>query len=86
MNYNFLFTIGVNLVSWGVMLGVYKTKITNNEHEIKELKEETDRRLEALSERQNKTDTILQSINNNLTELNTKMDLLVKGKLAIGGE
>lgn len=54
------------------MIGIYTQKIKQHEIEINELKN-----------RQASTDTILQSINNTLTSLDTKVDLLLQGKINI---
>ena len=69
-NYALLFTILVTLVGWGVTFGVCQQKIEINGRDIAKL-----------STRQDSTDSLLQSINTQLVELNTKMTLLLNGKL-----
>lgn len=57
-----------------VTIGVYMTK-------IKQLEKD----LEKLEQKQNTTDDLLKSINTQLTELNTKMSLLLRGKINVDG-
>ena len=51
-------------------IGLYISKIKQHDVEIKEIKE-----------RQNNTDSLLQNINNALSSLNTKMDLVLNDKI-----
>jgi hypothetical protein len=69
-NYALIFTILVTLVGWGVTFGVCQQQIETNGRDIAKL-----------STRQDSTDSLLQSINTQLVELNTKMTLLLNGKL-----
>ena len=69
-NYALIFTILVTLVGWGVTFGVCQQRIETNGRDIAKL-----------STRQDSTDSLLQSINTQLVELNTKMTLLLNGKL-----
>lgn len=69
-NYALIFTILVTLVGWGVTFGVCQQRIETNARDITKL-----------STRQDSTDSLLQSINTQLVELNTKMTLLLNGKL-----
>ena len=70
INLPFIFSVIVTLTGWGVTFGVLQNKIANNEKNI-----------ERIEKRQNSTDTLLQSINSQLVELNTKMSLLIEGKI-----
>ena len=58
------------IAGWCVMLGVYITKIKQHDKEIGEIKK-----------RQESIDGLLMSINNTLTELSTKVDLLIQDKI-----
>lgn len=69
-NYALIFTILVTLVGWCVTFGVCQQRIETNGRDIAKL-----------STRQDSTDSLLQSINTQLVELNTKMTLLLNGKL-----
>lgn len=69
-NYALIFTILVTLVGWGVTFGVCQQRIETNGRDIAKL-----------STRQDSTDSLLRSINTQLVELNTKMTLLLNGKL-----
>lgn len=78
-------TIGITVMGWAVMFGICKQKIDNNENEIKELKADFQKDIDDLKSRQNETSTILQSINNNLSRINERFDLLINGQLKIEG-
>lgn len=54
------------------MIGIYTAKIKQHDKEIEEIKT-----------RQDSTEKLLQSIDKTLTSLNTKVDLLLTGKLNI---
>ena len=75
MDYKFIIELGITIGGWCVMIGIYTQKIKQHDREIKELKA-----------KQASTETILQSINNTLTSLDTKVDLLLKGKIIIQGD
>ena len=64
------FSVFVTIGGWCVMLGVYITKIKQHDKEISEIKK-----------RQESIDGLLMSINNTLTELSTKVDLLISDKI-----
>lgn len=57
-----------------ITVGVYMTKIKQIEKNI-----------DKLEKKQDTTDQLLQSINTQLTELNTKMSLLLRGKINVDG-
>lgn len=69
-----IFTIGATIAGWCVMIGIYTNKIRQHDKEIEEIKL-----------RQNSTEDLLKSIDKTLTSLNTKVDLLLTGKLKIEG-
>ena len=60
----------VSFAGVAVMWGVFKTKLKQHDIEIRDIKN-----------RQNTNDKLLSDIVKQLTELNTKMDLIVGGKL-----
>lgn len=64
------FGIIVTVGGWCMTVGLYLSKIKQHDVEIRELKE-----------KQNNTDSILQNINNALSSLNTKMDLVINDKI-----
>ena len=74
-------TLIFTVAGWGVTFGICKNKIEENEEDIKELKEQQKTDVKMLLEKQNNTDSLLQGINSQLIELNTKMSLLLKGKI-----
>lgn len=75
MKKELVLSVLITACSVALTFGVCQEKITQNEKKI-----------ESLEEKINKSDVILQSINNNLSELNTKFALLLDGKLIIKGE
>ena len=83
-NYALLFTILVTLAGWGVTFGVCKNKIETNARDIERLVEQHEKDIKSINERQNTSEQLLQSINGQLIELNTKMTLLIKGDLKTG--
>lgn len=70
INYGLILTVIVTVAGWGVTFGVCQNKIEQNAKNI-----------ERLETRQVSTDNLLQSINTQLVELNTKMTLLLNGKI-----
>lgn len=74
-------TLITTFAGWGVTFGICKSKIEENEQDIKELKEQQKTDVANLMQKQNNTDNLLQGINAQLIELNTKMSLLLKGKI-----
>lgn len=71
VNYSLIVTVLITVAGWGVTFGVCQNKIEQNAKNI-----------ERLETRQVSTDNLLQSINGQLIELNTKMTLLLNGKIA----
>lgn len=80
-NYALIFTILVTLAGWGVTFGVCKNQIETNGRNIQRIEKQHENDISKLSTRQDSTDSLLQSINSQLVELNTKMSLLLNGKL-----
>jgi hypothetical protein len=80
-NYALIFTILVTLAGWGVTFGVCKNQIETNGCDIQRIEKQHENDISKLSTRQDSTDSLLQSINTQLVELNTKMTLLLNGKL-----
>ena len=80
-NYALIFTILVTLAGWGVTFGVCKNQIETNGRDIQRVEKQHESDIVKLSTRQDSTDRLLQSINTQLVELNTKMSLLLNGKL-----
>lgn len=80
-NYALIFTILVTLAGWSVTFGVCQQKIENNGSDIQRIEKQHESDINKLSTRQDSTDGLLQSINSQLVELNTKMTLLLNGKL-----
>lgn len=69
------FSIIATVAGWCVMGGLYIGKIKQHDQELKEIKE-----------RQNSTDRALDSINNLLNRLDTKVDLLINDKIKTKAE
>lgn len=86
MNTGILITIVVTVAGWGVTFGVCKNQIEQNRKDIRDLKDQHKDDVKTLFQKQNNTDTLLQNISQQLTELNTKMSLLIKGKINIEGQ
>ena len=80
-NYALIFTILVTLAGWGVTFGVCQQKTETNGSDIQRIEKQHESDINKLSTRQDSTDGLLQSINSQLVELNTKMTLLLNGKL-----
>lgn len=86
MNTGILITIVVTVAGWGVTFGICKNQIEQNRKDIRDLKDQHKDDVKTLFQKQNNTDTLLQNISQQLTELNTKMSLLIKGKINIEGQ
>lgn len=82
VNYGLIFTVIITLTGWGVTFGICQNKIDQNTKDISRLEKTHNYDIGKLSDRQNNTDVLLQSINTQLVELNTKMTLLLNGKIA----
>ena len=80
-NYALIFTILVTLAGWGVTFGVCQQKTETNGNDIQRIEKQHESDINKLNTRQDNTDGLLRSINSQLVELNTKMTLLLNGKL-----
>ena len=69
-------SIFINLVIWGIAIGVYKTKITTLEKNVADLKREHD-------DDSARMEKVLDTISISVARLDAKMDLLMSGKLNI---
>lgn len=85
MDVKLVVTIVITVAGWGVTFGVCKNKIDQNQKDIETLKSQHKDDFNLIIQKQNNTDTLLQNISQQLTELNTKMSLLIKGKINIEG-
>lgn len=85
METGLLITIVVTVAGWGVTFGICKNQIEQNKKDIASLKDQHKDDFRLILEKQNNTDVLLQAISNQLTELNTKVSLLIKGKINIEG-
>ena len=65
---NLLITFG----GWCMTLGLYIAKVKQHDKDIEEIKK-----------RQTSTDTLLQSMNQTLTSLDTKMSLLLNDRIKV---
>lgn len=85
-------TLVVTVAGWGVTFGVCKNKIDENTKDIETERNQREKALDELKaqqrndvamliQKQTNTDNLLQTINSQLVELNTKMSLLLKGKI-----
>lgn len=81
INYGLLATIIITVAGWGLSFGVCQNKIDQNAKNIERVEKIHVADVERLDTRQASTDNLLQSINTQLVELNTKMSLLLNGKL-----
>lgn len=79
--YALLLTIVITVAGWGTTLGVCQNQIQQNSKDIERIERIHDSDTTRLSNRQEGTDSMLQSINTQLVELNTKMSLLLTGKI-----
>lgn len=84
MKKEIVLTILIAVMPACVGYGVLQAQVRNNTIAIEKVEQSTQKAIDDLSERQNKSDVLLNSINNNLASLNTKMDLLLSGKLKQG--
>lgn len=84
--YALLLTIIITVAGWGVTFGVCQNRIEQNTKDIERIERQHSADISRLSTRQDSTDNLLQSINTQLVELNTKMSLLLGGKIAAASE
>lgn len=79
--YGLILSLTITIAGYGVTFGVCQNKIDQNEKDIVRIERQLESDTEKLSKRQDNTDVLLQSINSQLIELNTKMSLLLNGKI-----
>lgn len=82
VNYGLILTIILTVAGWGVTFGVCKNQIEQNAKDIARIEKLHTADVEKITTKQDGTDALLQSINTNLVELNTKVSLLLNGKIA----
>ena len=83
-NYALIFTILVTIAGWSVTFGVCENKIDTNARDIQRIEATHEKNIKKINERQDGSEQLLQSINAQLIELNTKMTLLLQGDLKAG--
>lgn len=74
-------TIAITLTGWGITFGVCQAKIDTNIKAIERVEKQHHQDIEKIEARQNSIDSLLQSINVQLVELNTKVSLILEGKV-----
>jgi Tfp pilus assembly protein PilO len=79
-----LLTICITILGWGVTFGTCKNKIDTNARDIQRIEQQQEKEIKKINERQDNSEILLQSINAQLIELNTKITLLLKGDLKVG--
>jgi Tfp pilus assembly protein PilO len=84
INYSLLLTICITILGWGVTFGTCKNKIDTNARDIQRVEQQQEKEIKKINERQDNSEILLQSINAQLIELNTKITLLLKGDLKVG--
>lgn len=82
VNYGIILTLLITVAGWGLNYGVCQNKIDQNSKDIARVEQMHKEDVDKLDSRQANTDSLLQSINTQLVELNTKMTLLLNGKIA----
>lgn len=82
VNYGLIVTGMITVAGWGVTFGVCQNKIEQNARDIIRVEKNHMMDIDRVETRQASTDNLLQSINGQLIELNTKMTLLLNGKIA----
>lgn len=81
MDYQFFIGLGITVAGWGVTFGIIKQKIIQSEKDLENLKKDFKEDIARVETKQTQTDTLLLAINNNLTDLNTKVGLLLDNKI-----
>lgn len=81
MKKELVLTLCITLCGCALTFGITQNKVENNTKQIDKLELTHEKDIDALKEQQKQTDALLQSMNNNLASINTKLDLLVEGKL-----
>lgn len=82
VNYSLIVTGLITVAGWGVTFGICQNKIEQNTKDIVRIEKNHMMDIDRVETRQASTDNLLQSINGQLIELNTKMTLLLNGKIA----
>lgn len=82
INHALIFSILVTMTGWGVTFGVCESKIETNARDVARLESKHQSDISFVLDRQTNTDNLLNSINSQLVELNTKMGLLLNGKIS----
>lgn len=82
VNYGLIVTCMITVAGWGVTFGVCQNKIEQNSRDIVRVEKNHLMDIDRVETRQASTDNLLQSINGQLIELNTKMTLLLNGKIS----
>lgn len=82
VNYGLILTAIITVAGWGVTFGICKNQIEQNAKDITRIEKIHAADVEKINTKQDGTDVLLQSINTNLVELNTKVSLLLNGKIA----
>lgn len=82
VNYSLIVTGLITVAGWGVTFGICQNKIEQNSKDIMRVEKAHVADIERVETRQAGTDNLLQSINGQLIELNTKMTLLLNGKIS----
>lgn len=75
MDFKWLITLAITVGGWCVSIGMYIAKIKQHDNELKEIKNH-----------QQTTDQLLINISNQLADLNSKVGLLIQGKINTGKE
>lgn len=81
-----LIALLIPTLSGCITLGICKNQLDSNTIAIEKLKSYHDADIKEVNNRVDQNNIILQSINNNLAELNTKVSLLIDGKIKIEKE
>jgi Tfp pilus assembly protein PilO len=84
INYSLILTLCITILGWGVTFGTCKNKIDTNARDIQRVEQQQEKEIKKINERQDNSEILLQSINAQLIELNTKITLLLKGDLKVG--
>lgn len=91
-----IITIGIEIVMFAVGYGMLKQEVKDIAEQNKKLQEKQDdiesciastksahKRLDKLEVRQDTTENVIQSINSRLGSIETKLDLILSGKIII---
>lgn len=81
LNFGLILTLLITVAGWSLNYGVCQNKIEQNTKNLTRLEQEHKEDVNKLNDRQDNTETLLRAINTQLVELNTKMTLLLNGKV-----